>query len=125
MQNENPGADERVEDMDVFIGERFAEFLLQNVLDRFDHEIDNRLRRIDDAVRIGDIDRKPLEKTLVNVVKERLFFGKAVDGRRRLLDGPVEMVKAFQKFFAAERLRCEGKDNCLDLLGNGVSSCEF
>ena len=79
------GADKRVEYVDVFVGERFAEFFLQDLFDRSDHEIDYRLRCVNNAVRVGDIDGKALEKPLVNVVKKRLLFGKRLDGVGQIL----------------------------------------
>jgi hypothetical protein len=44
--------------------ERQAEFRLQHLSDARAHEIDDGLRRVDDAVRVGDLDRVALEETL-------------------------------------------------------------
>ena len=38
------------------------------------HEIDDRLRRVDDAVRVGHLDRVALEEPLVDRVQEVLLF---------------------------------------------------
>src|SRR5207248_4866896 len=51
-----------------------AKLLLQNMLDAAYHEIDDRLRRIDDAVRIGDLDRKPLKEFFVDGIQELLLL---------------------------------------------------
>ena len=90
-----PVPDAGVENMNVLIRERLAEFLFAASSTALTHEIDDRLRRVDDAVRVGDLDRVALEKSLVDLVQELSVFPNTFHGRRALLHGPVELVEAF------------------------------
>jgi len=63
---DDPGAG--VEDVHARGAERQAEFGLQHLGDAGAHEIDDGLRRVEDAVRVGDLDRIALEEALVDRV---------------------------------------------------------
>ena len=88
------------------------------------HKIDNGLRRIDNAVRIGGLHRKALKELLIDRVEEVLFLGEVIDCFRGLLNRFVEVVKTFEKLGAAERLRRESVDDLLDLVSDSVAPCE-
>ena len=77
--------------------ERLAELGLQHFLDAGAHEIDDRLRRVDDAVRVGHLDRVALEEPLVDGVQEVLLSLKSVNGPRGGLDGHVERVQRLEE----------------------------
>ena len=49
--------------------------VFQHLLDAGAHEIDDLLRRVDDAVRVGHLDRVALEEALVDGVEEVLLVG--------------------------------------------------
>ena len=72
--DEVAGANKRIDDMHAFIRKRTSELSFQNLFDTLHHEVDNRLRRIDDAVRIGNLHGEPLEKLFVDSVEEPLFL---------------------------------------------------
>lgn len=80
----------RVEDMHIPVPQRLAELLLQNVVHRADHKLDNRLGGVNNAVRVGHLDRKALEELLVDRVQKVLLLGKVANGGGGGLDGPVE-----------------------------------
>ena len=67
--------------MNPAIRKRTVKFGLKNVFNAFHHEIDNGLRCIDDTMRIGNLDRKALEKLLIDGVEEVLFLGEVVNRR--------------------------------------------
>ena len=92
--DEVAGADEGIEDVDAFVAERASEFFLQNLFDAAHHEVDDGLRRVDDAVGVGLFRRIALEETLINFVEECLLFGEAGGVFRALLYGLVEAVEA-------------------------------
>ena len=60
--DEVAGADEGVEDVDAFVAEGAAEFVLQDFFDAADHEVDDGLRGIDDAVGVGLLGGMPWKK---------------------------------------------------------------
>ena len=65
-----------------------AELVLQHLVDAGAHEIDDRLRRVDDAVRVGHLHRVALEEPLVDRVQEVLLLGEVGQGAGGVLDGP-------------------------------------
>ena len=77
VHDEVARADERIEDVDALGAERLAEFLFQNLRDARDHEAHDRLRRVDDAVRVGHLDAEALEELLVDGVEELLLLEKS------------------------------------------------
>ena len=113
-----------VEDVDVLVAERLAELALQHLGHAGAHEIDDLLRRVDDAVRVGHLDRVALEEPLVDRVQEVLLLGKALDRGRGRLDGQVEPVERFEKVVPVERFRDQGVDHLFDLGGDHVAAGE-
>ena len=93
--DEVAGSGEGVEDVDAGVGEGFAELLLEDFFDAADHEVDDGLRGVDDAVGVGLLGVEALEELLVGGVEEVLFFGVAGLGLGGLLDGGVEAVERF------------------------------
>ena len=85
----------------------------------------NRLRRVDDAVGIGDLHRKSLEELFVNGIQEVLLFGVFRYGVGRRLDGSIKPVEVLQELVTAEILRGQGVDDLLDLAGYDVAGNKF
>ena len=98
--DEVAGADEGIEDVDAFVAERAAEFFLQNFLDAAHHEVDDRLRRIDNAVGIGFFGRVTLEEALIDFVEEGLLLGKISGLFGAALDGAVEAFQIAKEIVA-------------------------
>ena len=101
VDDEVARAHKGVDDVDILIGKRTPKFLLEDVLNRIDHEVDNGLGGVDNAVDIGGLDRKALEELFVNGVEKCLFLREIVDGGSGQLDGAVETVERF------EEIRCD------------------
>ena len=96
-----------VENFDIGRRQRFAPLRLQNAFDARAHPIDNRLRRVNDAHRIGDFGRVALKKSFVKRVEKRLFLGVIGQSARAVFDGFEERVEAFQKVGAVPVARSE------------------
>ena len=95
------------------------------VLNTSHHEIDNRLRCVDDSVCIGNLYRKALKKLLVDRVEETLFLGEVVDGRSGAFDCYIERVKATQEILATESVRHQRSNNGLDFTGDDIAAGKF
>jgi len=111
--------------MYVFFGKRCFELGLKHVFNAGDHEIHKGLRRVHNAVDVGDFYTEALEKSLVNSVKELLFFAEVAYGFGGLLDGNIEMFKVLDKSVATERARGQRLDHFLDLLCNNIAAHEI
>ena len=96
-QDEVARTHKRVKDVYALVGKTLAEVLLQGRLDAPHHEVHDRLWRIHDAVRIGNLYRKALEELLVHVVQERLLLGIIVRAARSHFQCFVESVKGLQE----------------------------
>ena len=103
------------------IAERAVELGAQDVLHAGDHEIDERLRRVDDAVRVGHLDAEALEEPLVDGVEEPLLLGEVLDRVGGLFDGDVEVVELAEELVAAEGTEGQRLDDLLDLGGDDVA----
>ena len=125
VDDEITGAGERIEDVNVFIGQRFSEFLFQDVLDTGDHEIDERLRRVNDAVRVGDLDAESLEEPFIDGVEERLFLGEIGDGGGGIFDCAIEMFHALAEIVPAEHAGVERGDDLFNFLRDDVARDEI
>lgn len=84
-----------------------AEPFLQNIFDASDHEINNRLRRVNNAVRVRDFDGKAAKESLIDSVEKFLLLHEIFYRRRRRFNRFVEMIEPLEEFLAAERLRSE------------------
>src|ERR1035441_9936613 len=93
--------------MHAFRSERAFELRLQNMLHRAHHEIDNRLRRIYDSVRIRNLHRKPLEELFIHGVEERLLLAPIGNGFRLHLQGAVKMIERREELLPRETPRSE------------------
>src|SRR5438445_12751302 len=82
---------------------RAAEFFLQNFLDAAHHEVDDRLRRIDNAVGIVIFARVSLEEALIDFVKEGLLLGKIGGFLGAALTGAIEASEVATEFIVTER----------------------
>ena len=122
--DEVAGADKGVDDVYALAAEGAAELALEDGGDAAHHEVDDRLRCVDDAVRVGHLDREALEELLVDSVEELLLVREVADGGGSALDGDVEVVQAFEELVAAEGLRGERVDDAGDLVGNDVAAGE-
>lgn len=76
--DEVAGAGEGVEDVDAGVGEGLAELLLKELFDGADHEVDDGLRGVDDAVGVGLLGVEALEELFVDGVEEVLLLGVAL-----------------------------------------------
>ena len=105
--------------------ERQAELGLEHLDDARAHEIDDRLRRVDDAVRVGRLDRVPLEEPLVDGVEEVLLVGEVVDRLGGGLDRLVKLVERLEEVGAAEALAHQRGDDRLDFGRDDVALGEL
>jgi hypothetical protein len=71
--------DEGVQDMDIFIGDGAVEFLLQDILDGVEHEIDAFHRSIDDAQFFNCQRESTLEELFIEVLDDGLLAGQVID----------------------------------------------
>ena len=78
--DEVAGTNEWIDEMSPCIREWTSKLGLEEMWNTFYHEIDNRLRRIDDAVRIRDLNRESPEKLLVYGIEEVLFLREVDEG---------------------------------------------
>ena len=125
IDDEVARACEWVENMHVLLGKRSLEFALKRVFDAGDHETHQRLRRIDDVVRVGHLDTEALEEALVNRVEKPPLLAEIADRFGGLLDGNVKVLKALDERIAAERPQCQRFDHFLDLLRDHVALHEI
>ena len=102
--DEVPGANERIDDIHPAIRKRPVEFGFQDMRDAFHDEIDNRLRRIDDAVRIRNLDREALEKLLIHRIDEVLFLREIDERRGGAFNRGIERLEAFEELGAVPLL---------------------
>ena len=116
VDDEVAGADKGIEDVDAGIAEGAAELGLQQLLHARDHEIDDRLRGVDDAVGVRHLDGEALEEVLIDGVEEVLLLGEVRDGGGGGLDGDVEAVELLEELVAAEGAAGQGGDDLLDLV---------
>lgn len=83
IDNEIAGAGAGIKDLDAGRGQRAAKLALKGLIDAGNHEVDDLLRGVNDAVGVGLSDREPLEKALVDRVEEALALGPVADAARR------------------------------------------
>ena len=102
VDDEAARADAGVEHLHARLGERRAEFAPQHLLDAVAHEVHDLLRRVDDAVRVGLLDREALEEALVDGVEEVLLLRPVIQVARGVLDGEVEAVQRPEELLAVE-----------------------
>src|SRR5450755_1160945 len=118
------GARRRIEDLHAGLGDRRAELALQYLLHAGAHEIDDLLRRVDDAEGVGALDRVALEEALVDRVQEVLALRPALYALRGGLDGDVEAVERLEELVAVEGAAGERLDDALDLGGDDIAAHE-
>ena len=93
VDDEVAGACAGVKDVHAGIGEGGAKFAFEDFFDAGAHEVDDLLRRVDDAVRVGQLDREALEEAFVDGVEEVLASRPAFDAAGCAFDGEVEAVE--------------------------------
>ena len=113
--DEVAGAGEGVEDVDALVREGLAELLLEDLVDGADHEVDDGLRSVDDAVGVGLLGVEALEELLVDGVEEVLLFGVAGLRLGGLFNCRVEAVEGLEEFVAGEVTGGDGADDLFDL----------
>jgi len=121
VDDEIARAGERVENVDVVVCQRRFECGLQNMLDGGDHEIHERLRGIDYAVSVGNLDGKTLKEPFVDSVEERLFLVKIGNSCGGVLDCTVEMLQTLAKVVPTERTGVESGNDRFNFLRDDVS----
>src|SRR5438445_11583143 len=104
---------------------RAAEFFLQNFLDAANHEVDDRLRRIDNAVGIGFFGRVSLEEALIDFVKEGLLLRKIGGFLGAALDGAIEAFKVAKEIITVQRSLGQFGDHFFNFGGNHVAASEI
>ena len=67
------------------------------------------LRRVDDAVGVGDVGREALEELLVDGVEEVLLLGEVAEVRRRRVRWPCSTGRASCRNSAVEKLAEPGR----------------
>ncbi len=71
--------------------------LLKHFVDAGAHEVDDGLRRVDDAVGVGHLDGVALEEALVDRVEKALLVARSrAEAAGGVLDGRVEVVQALR-----------------------------
>ena len=90
----------------------------------FHHEINDRLRCVDDAVCVCDILGEPLKELLIKCVEEVLFLGEVFTEVRCLFYSHIEWVQRFEELLATERLPDEFVNDVFDLACDDVSAGE-
>lgn len=118
-------ADKRIEDVNAGRTERFAEFFLQNFFDAANHKVHNGLRRVHDAVRVGDLDRKSLKELFVNGIQKILFLREIFNRRGGGFDGAVKVIELAQKGVAVESLRSQRVNHPFDFRRDDVAAGEI
>lgn len=124
IDNEIAGTGEGVEDVNVFVGESFIEFLFQHRFDAGNHEVHERLRRVNDAVRVGYLDTKALKETFTDGVEECLLLSEVRNSGGGVFDCAVEMFQAFAEIVAAEHTGIESSDDLFNFLRDDVARNE-
>jgi hypothetical protein len=123
--DEVSGADKGAEDVYALVGEGSFELLFQNVIDAADHEVDDRLRRVDDAVGVDFLGRESLKEALVDGIEERLLFAVVLFVIGGAFKSLVETVEFAEKLVAAEDSRGHGLDDLFDFTGDDVTVAEL
>ena len=111
------GANEGIDDMHTGIGERLAEVGFQDVLNAVHHEIDDRLRGIDDTVSIRILGGEVLEKALVKRVEEILLLGEIGERPRGVFHRFVETIETFEELIPIQGLACQHVNHPSQSLG--------
>ena len=102
-----------------------AEFFLQDFFDAAHHEVDDGLRRVDDAVGVGFFGGISLEEALVDFVEKVLLFGEAGGVFGAYLDGLVETVERAQEFVSIEGPLGQFDNDLFDFDGYYVAAGEI
>ena len=111
--------------MHTRIRQRPTELGFQNLLNTSHHEIDNRLRRIDDAVCVGDILGEPLKKLLVKCVEEMLFLGEVSTECRCLFNSDIEPIQGREKRITTHSVPRQRIADVFNLACDNISTCEI
>ena len=119
-----PRPNKRIDDVNPRIRQRPVKFSFQDVFNTFHHEINNRLRRIDDAVRVGDLHRKTLKKLLIDSIEEVLFLGEVFAERGSVLNSRIERVQRFKKFVSTKGVLDEHLNDVLNLACDDIPAGE-
>lgn len=78
--------DARVKNLRARCGQRLVKLTPEHLIDAGHHELDDLLRCVDNAQRIGLLDRKALEETLIDGVEELLTLAPGFDALGCRLD---------------------------------------
>ena len=123
--DEVPGAHKGIDDVNAFIGEGTVKFGFEEIVYALHHEIDNRLRRIDDAVRIRNIGGIPLKKLFIDSIQEVLFLREIDESCRLAFDGAVKPVQVLEECVAAKRLGGERVNDVLNFACDDIAAGEI
>ena len=89
------------------------------------HEIHNLMGCVDNAERIGGLDRVALKEALVDGVQEVLFLAEILDGFGRGLDSQIKGVKGFEKFVPVKGFADQRVNNRFHLTRNHIAANEI
>ena len=123
--DEVAGADECIDDMNAFVGERTREFGFEDMFYAFHHEIDDRLWGIDDAVRIGYVGGIALKKLFIDGIKKMLFLREIDECRRFAFNGAIEPVQVLEECVSAKCLRGECVNDVLNFACDDIPPREI
>ena len=91
----------------------------------FHHEINDRLRRIDDPVRIRDLDGETLKKLLVDRVEEVLLLREVDKGRGGALNCTVKGCQFSEEFGAVIGVLCQRVNHIFNFACDDISACKI
>ncbi len=90
-------------------------------LEGFQGDGDDPAEEADDAVGVGHLDGKALEKAFVDRIEEGLFLREIIQGGGSGFDGDIEAVQGLEEFGPAEVLGGEGFDHLCNFPGDDVA----
>ncbi len=120
--DEGAGARERIDDVDAFAAKGLAEFLLEQIIDAVDDEIDDFHGGVNDAEALGHFREGIAEEFIVKLDDDFLFGGDVVDLGGAEFHAGVEFLQSVRFFFEAVLL--EDFQHVLHGLGNGIVAGE-
>ena len=117
------GADKRVYNMHACIRQRPVELGFQEIFQTpIHHKVHNRLRGVDDTVRVCDFNGEPLEKLMsLDGVEKMLFFREILTMGSSVFNSRVKLLQRLQKLVAAHRMLHECFTDLFNLNRDDIS----
>jgi hypothetical protein len=95
------------------------------MLDASDHKIDDRLRRIDDAMRIGDLYGKALKEFFIDDVNKTLLLRPIADRLGFVFERDIKMIERLEEIGFVKTSGRERIDHFFDLGGDHIPPDEI